>query len=127
MLTLGPEEPGQADGWEGGRGSRRAGGRELCTGEPATGRGRGRPGSYGCGQTWFSTRPKLPANQDFPSGPMVKNPPSKAGEAGLTPGWGSKVPHAAGQLSLHASTETRHSSPIPPPKKLPANHVWLSL
>jgi len=52
MLTLGPEEPGQADGWEGGRGSRRAGGRELCTGEPATGRGRGRPGSYGCGQTW---------------------------------------------------------------------------
>ena len=35
---------------------------------------------------------------------MVKNPPSKAGDAGLIPGWGTKIPHAAGQLSLHATT-----------------------
>ena len=30
---------------------------------------------------------------------MVKNPPSNAGEAGSIPGWGIKIPHAAGQLS----------------------------
>ena len=35
---------------------------------------------------------------------MVKNPPSKAGEAGLIPGWGTKILHAAGQLSLRATT-----------------------
>ena len=27
---------------------------------------------------------------------MVRNPPSKAGEAGLTSGWGNKIVHAAG-------------------------------
>ena len=31
-----------------------------------------------------------------------KNPPSNAGGGGSTPGRGSKIPHAAGQLSLHA-------------------------
>ena len=35
---------------------------------------------------------------------MVKNPPSNAGDAGSIPGRGAKIPHAAGQLSPHAST-----------------------
>ena len=35
---------------------------------------------------------------------MVKNPPSNAGDAGLIPGQGTKIPHAAGQLSPHATT-----------------------
>ena len=30
---------------------------------------------------------------------MVKNPPSKAVDAGSIPGRGTKIPHAAGQLS----------------------------
>ena len=30
---------------------------------------------------------------------MVKNPPSNAGNVGLIPGRGNKIPHAAGQLS----------------------------
>ena len=30
---------------------------------------------------------------DFPGGPVVKNPPSNAGDAGLIPGWGTKSPH----------------------------------
>ena len=30
---------------------------------------------------------------------MVKNPPSSAGDEGLIPGWGVKIPHAVGQLS----------------------------
>ena len=31
---------------------------------------------------------------------MVKNPPSNEGDAGSTPGRGTKIPHAAGQLTL---------------------------
>ena len=42
--------------------------------------------------------------RDFPGGPMVKNPPSKAGDAGSIPDQGTKIPHAAGQLRLQAAT-----------------------
>ena len=42
--------------------------------------------------------------RDFPRGPMVKNPPSNAEDVGSIPGWGTKIPHATGQLSLHATT-----------------------
>ena len=35
---------------------------------------------------------------------MVKNPPSNAGDAGSIPGQGTKIPHAAGQLSPRAAT-----------------------
>ena len=38
--------------------------------------------------------------RDFAGGPVVKNPPSSAGDLGLIPGRGTKIPHAAGQLSL---------------------------
>ena len=41
---------------------------------------------------------------DFAGGPVVKNPPSNAGDAGSIPGRGTKIPHAAGQLSPRAST-----------------------
>ena len=41
---------------------------------------------------------------DFPGGPVVKNPPSNAGDAGSIPGWGTKIPHALGQLSVGATT-----------------------
>ena len=41
---------------------------------------------------------------DFPGGPMVKNPPSNAGDAGSIPHRGTKIPHATGQLRLHAAT-----------------------
>ena len=41
---------------------------------------------------------------------MVKNLPSSAGDTSLIPGWGTKIPHAAGQLSLLAvTTEPVHS------------------
>ena len=42
---------------------------------------------------------------DFPGGPVIKNPPSSAGEAGLIPGWGPKTRHVAQQLSPCAATE----------------------
>ena len=42
--------------------------------------------------------------RDFPGGPVVKNLPSNAGDTGSIPGRGTKIPHAAGQLSPHAAT-----------------------
>ena len=42
--------------------------------------------------------------RDFPGGPVVKNQPSNAGDAGSIPGRGTKSLHAVGQLSLWATT-----------------------
>ena len=39
--------------------------------------------------------------RDFPGGPVVKSLPCHAGDTGLIPGWGTKIPHA--------STKTRGS------------------
>ena len=50
---------------------------------------------------------------DFSGGPVIKNPPSKAGDAGLTP-------HAVGQLSLHSATTEpvcHNEDPVQPKKK----------
>ena len=44
-------------------------------------------------------------HRDFPGGPVVKNVPSNAGDAGLTPGQGSKIPHAERPRGLSATTE----------------------
>ena len=41
--------------------------------------------------------------RDFPGGPVVKNPPCNAGEAGSIPSQETKILHAAGLLSPHAS------------------------
>ena len=53
---------------------------------------------------------------ELPGGPVVGNPPSNAGDVGLIPGWGTKIPHALGQLSPQATvksprttTRTQHS------------------
>ena len=45
-----------------------------------------------------------PCTWDFTGGPVVKNPPCNAGDAGSTPGRGTKVPHAVEQLSLSVTT-----------------------
>ena len=37
-------------------------------------------------------------------GSVVKNPPCNVGDAGLIPGQGTKIPHATGHLSPHATT-----------------------
>ena len=47
--------------------------------------------------------------RDFPGGPVVKNPPSSAGDVGLICGWGTKIPHATVQLSPCTAT-TKHAS-----------------
>ena len=35
---------------------------------------------------------------------MVENLPSSAEDVGLIPGWGTKIPHVMGQLSLYTAT-----------------------
>ena len=56
---------------------------------------------------------------DFPGYPLVKNLHSNAADAGSIPGWGTKIPHAAGQLSpcatarekpAHCTEEPAHCS-----------------
>ena len=42
--------------------------------------------------------------RDFPGGPVVKNPPSNAGDVGSIPGGGTKIPHAVEQLNPCATT-----------------------
>ena len=46
---------------------------------------------------------------DFPGGPVVKNPPSKAGDMGSVPGWGTKIVHAVGQISASAQLNSPHA------------------
>ena len=41
--------------------------------------------------------------RDSPGGPIVRNPPSNAGDASSVPGQGTKIPHATRQLSLSAT------------------------
>ena len=48
-------------------------------------------------------------NGDFPDVPVVKKLPSNAGNEGLIPGRGTKIPLAVGQLSPHGSTNTQCS------------------
>ena len=43
-------------------------------------------------------------DRDFLCGPVVKYLPSSAGDRGLIPGLGIKIPHASGQLSPHTAT-----------------------
>ena len=47
--------------------------------------------------------------QDFPGGLLVKKPLCNAGDMGLIPGRGTKIPHATEQLSPRATAETRCS------------------
>ena len=50
--------------------------------------------------------------EDFTSGPVVKTLPSKAGDTGSIPSQGTKIPHAAGQLSPSAATAEPTSSRV---------------
>ena len=54
-------------------------------------------------QECFWSDSKLEAVQDFPGGPVLRNPPFNAGGAGSIPGWGTKIPYAEGKLTSCAS------------------------
>ena len=54
---------------------------------------------------------------------MVKNLPSNAGDPGLIPGQGTKIPHAVGQLRPRtATTEPKCSGARAPQLEKPARH-----
>ena len=42
--------------------------------------------------------------RDFPGGSVIKTLPCNAWDTSSIPGWGTKIPHTVGQLSLHAAT-----------------------
>ena len=48
---------------------------------------------------------------DFPDGPVVKNPPSNAGDTGSIPSQGTKIPHATRHLKpvLHNKRKSKHN------------------
>ena len=50
----------------------------------------------------------------LPAGPMVKNLASSAGDEGLIPGLGTKVPHAVVQLSPYPTTTDSATSNYDP-------------
>ena len=49
-------------------------------------------------------------NRDFPGGPAVENLPSNAGDVGLIPDRGTKIPHAAGQLGWACAPQLKSLS-----------------
>lgn len=53
---------------------------------------------------------KAGVKEDFPGGPVDGSLPSSAGDVLFILGQGTKTPHPAGQLSMHATTAAeRHS------------------
>ena len=52
---------------------------------------------------------------EFSNGPVVKNPPCSAGDMGLIPGQGTKIPHAMERLSpcTAAGESMHHNEKIP--------------
>ena len=65
-----------------------------------------------CEQRWsfqankvkFPLRSENPINGDLLDGPVIRNLLSNVGDVSLIPGRGTKIPHAAGQLSPHIAT-----------------------
>ena len=53
-------------------------------------------------------------SKDFPGGTVVKKPPSKAGDVGLIPGRGTKIPHSAEQLGLCITEAESHNQRLCP-------------
>ena len=47
---------------------------------------------------------KTESIEDFPGGPVVKSLPCNIRHMSSIPGWGTKIPHATGQLNPHSAT-----------------------
>ena len=97
-----------------GRGDQPRPGELSISGSHIEGASRPAPGTHPlCPQTWASGHLMCHLQtgwpRDFPSGPVVKNPPCKPGDVGSISGQGTGIPHATGQLSPRAATrESTH-------------------
>ena len=60
-------------------------------------------------------------SRDFPGGPVVKNPPSNAGNTGSVPSGGTKIPHESEQLRPQLQLERSLPTTATQPGKL-ASH-----
>ena len=56
------------------------------------------------GETGAIQQANSSLSRDFPGGPVVKNLPPNSGDVRLSPGWGTMIPHAAGQPCSCATT-----------------------
>ena len=63
---------------------------------------------HGWGNYILFLRREKYRTRDFPGGRVVKNQPSNARDAGLIPGLATKIPRAAGHLSLRTQREILH-------------------
>ena len=64
------------------------------------------------------------------SGPVVENPSCSAGDPGLIPGQGIKIPHAMGQLYPQLEKPVPHTEDLAQPEKTQnqaRKHPWKSL
>ena len=59
--------------------------------------------------------------EDFTGGPVVKNPPSNAGNTGSIPSGGTKTPHESEQLSPQLQPERNLPTTMTQPRKF-ASH-----
>ena len=59
--------------------------------------------------------------------PVVKNLPCNTEDVGLIPTWGTKIPHAVGELSLHSTTreacEPQERTHVPKPRPRRAKKI----
>ena len=70
----------------------------------------------------FLSTDSNPIHHDFPGGPLVKNPPSNAGDVGSTPGRRIKIPQAT-QLSQKKKKKCPRESPGGPVVKNPPSNA----
>ena len=79
---------------------------------------RGQTGRTGCNNTSLEARnsqaahEKMTSSGDFPGGPVVKNPPSSAGNADSVSGQGTKIP----QATTREAPTLQHRSCMPQPR-----------
>ena len=60
---------------------------------------------------------------DFPGHPVVENPPCKAGDMGLVPAQGTKIPYATGKPSLCTASKIQLGKAAKTKKDIGGTHL----
>ena len=69
----------------------------------------------------MGTDQRMQKERDFPCCPVARNPPCKAGDESLIPGWGTKIPQAMELEPSAATTEPvrRYQGVCAPHREIP--------